>query len=302
MRALCIFVIVIIIISPTVFSQAPSNFNGIKMNEEYESVQKKLKEISKKIKTVTTNNPVFPLAKETESHIICTEIKTKRGIIEKAVFTFGDGYLKYIEAHGNVVSTLAPKPDEKSVKYLGYTIYEQEKLFIKKAEDIAWVLNDEAIHPNLFTWQNPYLKQEVVSKNGFERIPEFIKTGASLEEIKPILEANSDFTQLQKLDGKDPNAQIQINCFGVMYMGMSRKVEARFGNEELNVVWILTAKPEEDRIRTALIKQFGKPIYVNDKWEIFNDWQVGLRKDKPEVLLMKKEIGYQYKDYFLKSE
>ena len=84
-------------------------------------------------------------------------------------------------------------------------------------------------------------------------------------------------------------------------MGFPRKVEARFGNNILNVVWILTGKGEEDRIRQALIAEFGNPIFVTDEWEIFNDWQVGLRKDKPEVLLMEKSIGLGYKSSYFKQ-
>ena len=100
-------------------------------------------------------------------------------------------------------------------------------------------------------------------------------------------------------DGSDPFAQLQIDCFGIEYAGFPRKFEARFGDNKLNVLWILTGKGEEDRIRQELIKHYGKPIFINDDWEIFNDWQIGLRKDKPEVLVMTKEIGMFYKkDYF----
>ena len=85
------------------------------------------------------------------------------------------------------------------------------------------------------------------------------------------------------------------------YLGFPRKAEARFGDNKLNVVWILTAKGEEDRIRKALTAQYGDPIFVNENWEIFDNWQVGLRKDKPEVLLIKKQIGLEYKKSFFKQ-
>ena len=132
-------------------------------------------------------------------------------------------------------------------------------------------------------------------------IPAFLKTGAYIDDLKPIFEANSDFTNIEELDGTDPNAQIQINCFGVNYLGFPRKIEARFGDNKLNVVWILTGKGDEDRIRKALINQYENPIFSNDNWEIFNNWQVGLRKDKPEVLLMEKRIGLEYKTSYFKQ-
>jgi hypothetical protein len=115
------------------------------------------------------------------------------------------------------------------------------------------------------------------------------------------MEVNSSFTTTEELDGSDPNAQIQINCFGVDYLGFPRKIEARFGDNKLNVVWILTGKGEEDRIREALIKQYGKPIFVTADWEIFDNWQVGLRKDKPEVLLMEQQLGLVYKKEYFKQ-
>jgi len=51
------------------------------------------------------------------------------------------------------------------------------------------------------------------------------------------------------LDDSDPNAQFQIDCFGVEYAGFPRKIEARFGDDRLNTVWILTGSGEEDRLR-----------------------------------------------------
>ena len=79
------------------------------------------------------------------------------------------------------------------------------------------------------------------------------------------------------------------------YAGFPRKLEARFGDKKLNTVWILTAKAEEDRIRKKLTEEYGKALFIDDNWEVFNDWQVLLRKDKPEVLLLTRELGVVYK-------
>jgi hypothetical protein len=50
-----------------------------------------------------------------------------------------------------------------------------------------------------------------------------------------------------------------------------------------------------------LTNQYGEPIFVNEEWEVFNNWQVGLRKDKPEVLLIEKKIGLEYKTSYFKQ-
>jgi len=294
---------IIFLITPIIFfAQTESIFNGIQLNESLDMVTKKLSEISKTTNTIVVENPSFPLAKTKEDHLICSQINTDNGIVSKAVFTFADDKLKYIEARGNVQQVFVSKRVDTARVYMDYDVYFKQGLFLNKNKDMAWILSKEAIHTNLFTWENPYLNSSKKDEiNHSTQIPTFLKMGATMDEMKPLLEVNSVFTNTEKLDGSDPNAQIQINGFGVNYFGFPRKVEARFGDNKLNVVWILTGKGEEDRIRKALINQYGKPIFSNDDWEIFNNWQVGLRKDKPEVLLMEPKIGLDYKTSYFKQ-
>lgn len=300
-----ILAIILFLISPIVVSgQSEIIFNNIHLGESLEKVTQKAREISGASNLISIDYPSFPLAEAKEDHLVCTKIKTENGLIERVVFTFADNKLAYIEARGNAYSAFISKRKDTARTYMDYEVYLKDKLFLKKEKDIAWIMIDEAMHINLFTWENPYLKSDskinATSNHSFE-IPVFLKMGSSMNDLKPLLEANSDFTNIEELDGSDPNAQLQINCFGVDYLGFPRKIEARFGNDKLNVVWILTAKGEEDRIRKALINQFGKPIFINDDWEIFNNWQVALRKDKPEVLLMEEKIGLDYKTNYFKQ-
>ena len=294
--------IILFMTSLLISAQAETILNGIQLNESFEEVAKKLNEISKNVDTISVESPRFPLAKTKEEHLVCTQLKTDNGIISKAVFTFADDKLKYIEARGNVQSVFTSKLVDTARVYMNYDVYVPQRLFINKKTDVAWILTKGGMHAGLFAWENPYLnstnKKEIKYSN---KIPSFLKMGASIDEMKPLLESNSNFTNTEKLDGTDPNAQVQINAFGVNYLGFPRKVEARFGDNTLNVVWILTAKGEEDRIRQALLKQYGKPIFSNDDWEVFNNWQVGLRKDKPEVLLMEQKIGLDYKTSYFKQ-
>lgn len=285
-------------------AQAEKAFNGIELGSPLEVVSDKLDEISETTKVITIDLPSFPLAKDKETHLVCSNITTASGIIQKTVFTFADNKLVYIEAKGNAIDTFTKNRKDTASTYMDYSIYSGDKLLLNKKKDIAWIMNNEAMHVNLFTWENPYADPHYKKTSSAEAknvIPPFLKMGATMEEIKPLIEANSKFIAVEELDGNDPNAQIQINGFGVNYMGFPRKIEARFGDNKLNVVWILSGKGEEDRIRKALIAQYGEAIYTNDEWEIFNDWQVGLRKDKPEVLLMEKQIGLSYKTNYFKQ-
>tara|TARA_R100001369_G_scaffold59335_1_gene86135 strand:- start:575 stop:1492 length:918 start_codon:yes stop_codon:yes gene_type:complete len=286
------------------FAQVESIFNDIRLNESLQVVTQKISEIAEISNIISVDTPSFPLAHSKEDHLVCSQVKTDNGIISSVVFTFADDKLKYIEARGNARKTLTKTLTDTTRAYLDYDVYVAKKLFLKKKEDAAWILTQEGMHTGLFAWENPYLnpdyKNEIQSKSS-SQIPAFIKMGASFDELKLVLEANSNFTNTEKLDGTDPNAQFQINCFGVDYLGFPRKIEARFGKNILNVVWLLTGKEEEDRIRKALINQFGDPIFVNDEWEIFNNWLVGLRKDKPEILLMEKKIALEYKTRYFKQ-
>lgn len=286
------------------WAQPETVLNGLRMTEPLERVIQKVKPIAEDSKVITIEKPRFPLAAKTEVHLVCSNVKTDHGIINRAVFTFADDKLEYILASGNVYPVFAENRRDTSEVYMDYDIYSSENLFLHRKKDLAWILTEEATHPNLFTWVNPYIEwdyQPEAELANTDSIPAFLKMGLSLEEIKPVLEKHSDYIVVQELDGSDPNAQVQINCFGVEYLGFPRKIEARFGDSKLNVIWILTGKGDEERIRESLVKQFGPPIFVNADWEIFDDWQVGLRKDKPEVLLMEKEIGLGYKTTYFKQ-
>jgi len=297
--------IILFLITPVIVcAQSEIIFNGIHLEDSLEKVSQKIKEISATSNLISIDNPTFPLAKDKEDHLVCTKVSTKNGLIESVVFTFSDNKLTYIEARGNSYKTFVSTRKDTARTYMDYEVYLKDKLFLKRNKDIAWIITEEGMHANLFTWENPYLKSDSmtnVKSNHSSEIPVFLKMGSSVNNIKSILESNSDFISVEELDGSDPNAQLQINCFGIDYLGFPRKIEARFGDDKLNVVWILTARGEEDRIRIALTNQYGKPIFINDDWEVFNNWQVALRKDKTEVLLMEEKIGLDYKTSYFKQ-
>jgi hypothetical protein len=283
-------------------AQVEEFFNGVNLQESLTTAKAKLEPLAGQIKLIEIEDPSFPLSKNKEDHVVCLNYQTANGKIAEVVFTFADDRLVFIQAHGNAVAALTGKRKDTASKYMDYEAYWEDLIVTKPKEDKVWILTSQAAHPNLFAWDNPYLPSNGGELKNYEtsgKIPEFIQMGGKLEDVKPLLEKASDFTSVMELDGSDPNAQLQIDCFGIEYAGFPRKFEARFGDEKLNVVWILTGKGEEDRIRQKLITEYGSAIYKNDAWEVFHDWQVMLRKDKPEVLLVTRELGEFYrKDYF----
>ncbi len=284
------------------YSQTGEVFPGIALGQSLESVHAKLKGQADTLYRIKVAKAVFPLSEHSEDHLICLDYQSTSGSIEEVAFTFADDKLSLIQAKGRAVEAITASRIDTAEVFMDYIVYWDDLIVADRSRDKVWILSPEAAHPNLFTWDNPYLPShggaEVHYKSS-AKIPSFIEMGGDLETLRPLLEKASRFTYTRDLGTEDPNAQLQIDCFGIEYAGFPRKFEARFGDDKLNMVWILTGKGEEDRIRQKLMQVYGDAIYKNDAWEVFKEWQVFLRKDKPEVLLLTRELGAFYKkDYF----
>jgi hypothetical protein len=294
------FVLLLLGVTSKVMSQSVPNFSNIRFGDSLTNVQKEIEPISSSFKIVKNKIPNFPLAKGSEVHLIVDNVKLKTGKIDKIIFTFSDDKLNYIEVVGNIQQALLSNRKDTAQVFMNYSVYVKDLLFVNLKEDKAWILTKEAAHVGLFTWNNPLLIKpyELKTYNSSAKIPEFLKMGKLLEELLPEFKERVTITQLDTLNGSDPNAQFQINSYGIEYAGFPRKFEARFGDNKLNKIWILTGKEEEDRIRKMLIESYGEPIFINNDWEFFNDWMIGLRKDIPEVLFISKTLSEYYKNKF----
>ena len=294
-----------VVFSAIVYPQREEIFNGVQFGESLETVSQKLSTHSGKLYDKQASIVSFPLAATTEVHLICLDCKTANGIVEEVAFTFADDQLSLIQAKGKAIKTIIEKRRDSAQSFMQYTVFWDELIIADEKEDKVWFLTEESAHPNLYAWDNPYLPShggKEVTYATSAAIPDFITMGGPMDQLKPLLEEASSFTFGRELGPDDPNAQYQLDCFGLEFAGFPRKFEARFGDGKLNTVWILTAKGEEDRIRKRLVQEFGSAIYKNEAWEVFNNWEVFLRKDKPEVLLLTPELGAYYKKEYFKQE
>lgn len=285
-------------------AQTETIFYGVRMGDNLQQVKTKLSPYFGSYFETKVTDPVFPLAEKNETHLIGLRYTTPNGIIDELAFTFADDKLSLIQAKGNALKTIAQARKDTAEIFMHYEAYWDDLIIADRLEDKIWILTEEGTHPNLFSWDNPFLPSEGGKARSYEEsgaVPGFIEMGASLDHMRPLFEKESTFTFLRELGPDDPNAQMQLDCFGVEYAGFPRKFEARFGDGKLNMVWILTAKGEEARIRKKLIVAYGNPIYKDDAWEAFNNWQVFLRKDKPEVLLLTPQLGAYYKREYFKQ-
>ena len=234
----------------------------------------------------------FPLAKKSERHLVCQRLNNGGQI----AVTLADNAVVHVFSKNIPDSDISSQSAQFQQQHsLGYKVYGDDyQLWKKEADKLAILVNSDAIHPNLFVWESQYLgHQETMPKpvpndGGY---PSILKFGRTFTELEADFEKNCHPLQIMESDVwllNKPEKQTQVNCFNYQYLGFPRKIEAVFGDDILQLAWILTAKPEESRVRQLLIASFGNPVEENETWISFDQGQVFLRKDKPEVLIISK--------------
>ena len=272
--------------------------NGVEFGDGIEVVEEKLRSHTSRAQKVAPKETRFPLAEESEVYWTARDLVTSAGdSLSHVALTFADGTLALVEMRGPGVSAIVERAGEKDFSLAQWEVYLPERLVATESHDHAWILREDALHPHLFLWSNPSIaigSSQYSPATDSAAIPAALAFGADLEDVYLRLAEVTPHRVQREIDEVwlpgSPKSQIQIDCYGVPYAGFTRKVEAVFGDGVLQWVWILTGKGEEARVREALVQEFGEPHFVSDRFEAFNDWRVGLRKDKPEVLLVAEEM------------
>ena len=206
-------------------------------------------------------------------------------------------------AEGGATTAFKSMFSEELLTYLQFSGSFEDRLLMNDEEDHAWLLSPETAHANLFMWPNPYVESsDSPDYRSSAMRPDVLAFGEHLDSLQAGFEAQCDFTRLDEYRVwllTEPEVQQQLDCFGFEYAGFPRKIEAVFGDGILEQVWILTGKPEEDRIRQALIEAYGAPSFVDENWEVFDDGRVMLRKDKPEVLMVSERLAPLYRAEYI---
>lgn len=294
----------------SLFAQETNRFSlgdGIKLDGDKQLVSNKLNKYCGDIKEFHVESPQFSLAKKTELHLICNQYQDNNFQFQRIVFTIADNRLKLVQAKGFDNDRLQAFLGKPQGEYLGISVYEQGLYWLdKKSNRFVW-LAKEGLHPYLFAWHNPLLsKLSYAPYPTTIDIPKLLNFDATLAISKQAFQAECplfkvDVAKRIWLPNK-PQSQTQINCFAFPYAGFPRKLEAVFGDDKLQVIWVLSGKQEETRLRLLLNQKFGKPIINNAKWEVFNKGKISLRKDKPELLILSDEMIPLYMDGFKNVE
>lgn len=259
-------------------------FNGVNLSDPIDSVQEMIEPHCGAVERFTVESPSFPMASELEEHLVCVDFSIYDGFIslDEASFTFADGELQLVEARGEAVRTV----------FSDNTMHDRYRLYagpdtkvIEPDTDSIWFVNDAGMHTNLFAWSNPYLPSNASASRTYDAsatVPSVFEFGAGRDELMEAFADACRFTSVQEFSPSNA----QVNCFGIEYAGFPRKIEARFGDDGLELLWILTAEGEESRVQAALTEAYGEPVFENAEWAVFKNWEVSLRKDKPEVLVL----------------
>ena len=267
-------------------SAVPASIFDISISESFDSSLTKLQENCQTNVRVLSNLPVrFPLAKHTEQHLVCDTVKHGG----KAAIVIADGKVAHINTN-NISESAVTGLSDKYAEYIAYRAHSNHLLWLNTDTNSATLIGQDALHPNLFVWSNPHINNNQQSEVTLNTL---LKFGASIDALMPIFEKHCHPLVIQ--DTKPwlltkPNAQKQVNCFNFSAFGFPRKIEAVFGNNHLELAWILTASAEQTRVAQSLSNNYGKAIFENAQWQAYQNGEIYLRKDKPEVLAVSKRL------------
>lgn len=303
MRRTALITTVIALAASLTFAGTPSEqLPATQWGGSHEDVHAQLEPIADRVDSITIASPRLPLARASESYLIAHNLTTRdEHTIDRVTYTFADDALVMITASGNAIAALIDSPRDLPHRIGAWRISEDFAHVMHRPSDTVTLLSEDAQHPHLFLWQTP--KQEASNTADINAtIPPLFEFGAERSTIEPALKALCTTTTREQIDPPSlptqPKRQTQVNAFGFEYAGAPRKVEAVFADDKLTLVWILTGKGEEGRLREALTQAYGQPDFVSDTIEAFNGWTVALRKDKPEVVAVAPELVPMMKAFF----
>lgn len=276
---------------------------GVTLGDDLATLHSKLRSPCESLSLVSVNPPRFPLAAQREQHLLCNSYR-QRGISwDNAVFTLADDRFVRMEAVGVSAAEIRTALGEPEMSYLGFDVFQSALFWLSEAQDSVIWLDPEGLHPNLFAWRNPLLTGDTYPGPAQDTaLPRFDAFEQSMDQQLSSLQISCSPLQVEEIEEiwlrNQPKEQRQANCFNFAYAGFERKIEFVYGDGKLEVMWILTAKAEEQRVRELLVAAWGAPSINNADWEVFDGGRIALRKDTPELLLLSEEMLPMYRETF----
>ena len=270
------------------------------MDASFEAIQSYAQDHCDETLLIESEAPRYPLAKSSQASLLCKRYSGGPIKFETAAFLIADGRFVQMEAHDVDIASAKTTLGQADGVYLGMNHHHEGTIWLDSDQGRLLWLTEDARHPNLFSWANPALDDDDAVQNESTHIPALLDFSSDLETLLPLFEQQCP--QIVVNDNEriwlpnKPEKQVQIDCFGFSFAGFERKFEAVFGDGKLQVIWVLTGKPEESRLHARLIEDWGQPTLSNESWDVFANGRISLYKDKPEFLILSDEMIPLYQD------
>ena len=232
----------------------------IRLGDDIELLQQKLRDACDSIAFKSVTPPSFPLAQRSEQHLICDSYSFNGISFDRAAFTLADDRFVRMEAVGIDVAKIREALGTAEISYLDLDVFAAASYWLNETQGSLIWIDQAGLHSNLFAWQNPYLDDfdEEVQPSSTRLTPDISFTTPIDEQLNHYEDVCSPLL-LEKIDEiwlrNAPLNQQQVNCFNLFYAGFPRKFELVYGDGNLQVIWVLTGKPEEQRLRNLLIEE-----------------------------------------------
>jgi hypothetical protein len=282
--------------------------HGIEMGQDVNDVRIAIRNQCEYFEIFRSEDPYLPVARDSQGSLVVHDMILGDGSnLDTVSFVFADDELVMIETTGGVELGLLPWAGPRSATVGRWDIHRSSRTIFDLEEDHAWILSTAALHPHLFLWSDPQLRIEKPLRfSPTAAIPGAFEFGGRFEDLEDRLRAIAMASDFEVVDEPwlptQPQRQTQLNLYGMVHAGFFRKAEVVFGDDQLELVLILTGKAEEDRVRERLIAEFGEPEFVSDEFEAFSGWRVALRKDEPGILLLSGQLAPWFEQRYGSAE
>ena len=237
----------------------------------------------------------FPAASNSEVHLRCGGLTLSDGSAAgDAMFTFADNALVMIEVRGSN-GQLRPEGDP-AFQAPGFDVFMPVLAIAHTGIDRIDFISGFPLAPLAISWDNPaWTTNHPSAPDEPFFLPSEIVFGASVAEMTDTLDGVCPLSMGRQIEevwlATEPTAQFQIDCIGYEIAGYPRKLEFVFGDDTLQQIWLMFDVGDIARIREFLTAQYGEPLFVDEQYEIFDDYRLALRKDIPEIRYVSDEIA-----------
>lgn len=222
----------------------------------------------------------FPFSVHAETHLLC------RLEGYQVMASLADGQLLQVEIRGDL-SAHRPAGDP-AMEFGHLHIWPEEALIHDTRLDRILSFTELNHATILALWDNPAWSGGA-APTGPWFIPDEIRFGATIAETEAALEGQCGLMATRPIDEvwllTAPQAQHQTDCFGYDIAGYPRKLELVYGDGVLEQVWLMVGPADIARLRAHFTAIHGAPTAETDRYIVFADWTVAVRKDVPEILL-----------------